>query len=230
MSNKPGRRVANRGKRRPPPQAPARSRQGASWLWVGIGAVVVAAVALGIAVSAGGGDDTDALEVGFAETIGEPLPPYDPSVPDPAVGAPAPDFRAQSSRTGQVVDVDLDAGTAHVIGFFAHWCPHCQAELPEVAAWLRANGTPAGVEVYAVSTSVDSGAPNYPPSSWFEREEWPNEILVDRESGTLASSFGLTGFPYWVVIDGQGRVAERLSGEMAPAELEAFMARAAALG
>ena len=38
--------------------------------------------------------------------------------------------------------------------------------------------------------------------------------------------FGLTGYPYFVAVDGEGRVAARDSGELSVPELEALVARA----
>lgn len=231
MSNKPGRKVAAQ-------QAKSRSGRtnvgrgsastNGSRLWLVLGGLIAVAIAAGIAIASSGGDDrsTGELEVGFAETIGDPLPPHRET---PSVGRQAPKLRAQSMWTGDVVDIDVDNGDVQLIGFFAHWCPHCQREVPKVTEWFVQNGVPEGVEVVAVSTSVDSGSPNYPPSAWFSREGWPHDVLVDTESGALATGYGLSGFPYWVVVGPDGRVAEQASGEMTDAEFDAFMARAAAL-
>jgi hypothetical protein len=37
----------------------------------------------------------------------------------------------------------------------------------------------------------------------------------------------LTAFPYWVVIDADGKVAARLTGELTPAQLDALVASVA---
>ena len=57
------------------------------------------------------------------------------------------------------------------------------------------NELPAGVEVVAISTSVDAAGDNFPPSDWFAREEWPATVLLDDEYSSLANSFGLPPFP-----------------------------------
>ncbi len=235
MSNKPGRRVKQQQSRSRsnPPSAPqgtdAGPLQGRA-IWIGGAVVVVVAVVLGLVLAGGGGDDeasVGAIEVGFAETIGGALPSF-AGEPDAAVGTPAPTIRSLSVLTGEVVDIKMDQGEVNLIGFFAHWCPHCQAEVPRVVDYFAAAGVPDGVNVWAVSTSVDQTAPNYPPSSWFAREEWPFEVLVDTESGTLASDYGLSSFPYWVAVGPDGLVLERVIGEMAETEFASFIARTAA--
>lgn len=207
--------------------APSARAQGRRF-WIGGAVIAVIAVVLGVIIASGGDDgEQGALEVGFAETIGAPLAQY-AGLPDPAVGTPAPTIRAQSMWTEEVVDIAMDQGGVKVIGFFAHWCPHCQRELPRVSSYFNANGAPEGVSVYAVSTSVDSGVGNYPPSSWFSREGWPYDVLVDNERSSVASGMGLSGFPYWVVVGPDGNVLERVSGEMSEADFADFVTRAAA--
>ncbi len=189
-------------------------------LWV-VGLVVVAGAAA-IAVSVSAGDDADiSVETAFVEALGEPLPAY--GTPDSAIGLEVPLVKAQTLE-GERIQFDAD-GIARLYGFFAHWCPHCQADLPATAKWLEANPLPAGVEMVAVSTSVDQTADNYPPSEWFAREGWSATVLLDSEESKLGSAFGLTSFPYWVAVDGDGLVVARASGVLGDAELEALVAQ-----
>ncbi len=148
------------------------------------------------------------FETGVVEIIGEALPP------DESIGHVAPGFKAQPNTSSEMIEIKPDDGTVRLIGFFAHWCPHCQREVPRVAQWLNENGLPNGVEVVAVSTSVREGTPNYPPSEWFEAEQWPTQVLVDSSDKTIAAAYGLTGFPFWVLVDAEGIVVHRSSGEL----------------
>jgi len=127
---------------------------------------------------------------------------------------------AATTFDGVEVSVLPGDGTAKVIGFYAHWCPHCQRELPRLADWLAANELPAGVEVIAVSTAVDPGRGNYPPSAWFEEEQWPAVAVRDSESNEIGNAYGLRGFPYMVGVDADGRVVARVSGELNDAAWE----------
>jgi hypothetical protein len=56
--------------------------------------------------------------------------------------------------------------------------------------------------------------PNYPPSAWLEREGWTSPVVVDDRASTVGATFGVTGYPYFVFVDGNGRVAHRASGEL----------------
>jgi len=147
-------------------------------------------------------------ETGPVEILGEPIPA------NAEIGAAAPAFKAQPNNSEEPIMVDPADGTVRLIGFFAHWCPHCQREVPRVAQWLAENGVPEEIEIIAISTAVREGAPNYPPSEWFIDENWPTQILVDSEESELATAYGLGGFPYWILVDATGTVMHRSSGEL----------------
>jgi len=153
-------------------------------------------------------DSEEFWETGPVEILGEPIPT------NADIGAVAPAFKAQPNNSGDPIMVDPADGTVRLIGFFAHWCPHCQREVPRVAQWLVENGVPEEIEIIAISTAVREGAPNYPPSEWFIDENWPTQILVDSEESELATAYGLGGFPYWILVDATGTVMHQSSGEL----------------
>ncbi len=218
MSNRPNTKKARRS---PTPAAKPTTWWQSPLVWVGGLVIVAAAVALGVAASSG--EVTPTAETAFTEALGTPLEPF--ATPDPAIGMQAPLISAQT-MDGERVQLKGD-GTARLFGFFAHWCPHCQAELPVTARWLKENSVPDGVEVVAVSTSVDAAADNYPPSEWFEREEWPATVLLDGEASTIASAYGLTAFPFWVAVDADGLVVARVSGALEESSLASLLAELA---
>lgn len=193
-------------------------------LFLGVLALIVLAVT-------GGGDDgdggedggiagsgsvefggVDVPEVNDVTIQGEVLPPLVPGEPDPAIGTKAPVITATSLANG--AEVTLGEGKARVIGFFAHWCPHCQDELPELTSWLAANDLPPNTEFVAVSTAVDEGRGNYPPSAWFTAEGFTSPVLVDDAQGSLLGGFGFGGFPAFVAIDTTGTVVARAGGNI----------------
>jgi len=163
-------------------------------------------------------------ETGSVEVIGSPLAPFDQ--PDPALGTTAPVIVAETYEGDQLRLGD--DGVARVIGFFAHWCRFCQAELPRLVEWLEDIAVPEGVEVVAISTAVNPDRDNYPPSEWFEREGYQGILLRDSEDQALATSYGLVGFPYWTVIGADGSVLSRVPGEIDTETYEALLAQAAA--
>jgi thiol-disulfide isomerase/thioredoxin len=222
--SKPTTHTRNRpAARSPRPRRPAR-RTNVLPILLGV-VVAMAAIAIAIGVASRSGDDgTTVAQNREVVASGRALTPYAGTAADPAVGQPIPDLRGEGFD-GRTIDV-AGNGTPKLIIFLAHWCPHCQAEVPRVVDWLAASGTPQGVELVAVSSGVDRNRPNYPPSSWLEREGWTIPTIADDTEGTAATMFGLTGYPYFVAVDGQGRVAARASGELSVGELEALLAKA----
>ena len=65
--------------------------------------------------------------------------------------------------------------------------------------------------------------PNYPPSAWLERENWPFPVMVDSAGGTAAQAYGLPSYPYFVFTDAQGAVVGRAVGEIAPSDLQKIL-------
>ena len=182
--------------------------------WMIAGVVVLVVVAVGVALLASRDAEqaqTDVPQVSDVSIEGAHLPRFEGEEPDPAMEMRAPAFAA-TSFDGIEVSVLPGDGTAKIIGFFAHWCPHCQRELPRITNWLANNQLPAGVEVIAVSTAVDPGSPNHPPSAWFEEEQWPAVVVRDSADDEIAEAYGLRGFPYTVGIAADGRVVARVAG------------------
>ena len=114
---------------------------------------------------------------------------------------------------GEPVQIGPDAG-AQAIVVLAHWCLHCQAEVPVLTEWLASNQPPAGVRVVALSTAIDAARPNYPPSAWLEREGWTQPTLVDDAGSTGLAALGVSTFPAFVFVNPDGTVASRLTGEI----------------
>ena len=215
MSNRPTVQKSRRGSRSSGSRAGSGSNPLLKWMIVGV--VVLVAVAVGVALLASRDAEqqaqTDVPQVSDVSIEGAPLPRFEGEEPDPAMEMRAPAFAA-TSFDGTEVSVLPGDGTAKVIGFFAHWCPHCQRELPRIVDWMGNNQLPAGVEVIAVSTAVDSGSPNYPPSAWFEEEQWPAVVVRDSAESEIGGAYGLSGFPYTVGVDADGRVVARVAGEL----------------
>ncbi len=187
------------------------------------------AVRSGLALAAGllvllaacgeAGDTADADAVRDPEVTGDPLPAFAPTAPDSALGLPAPEARG-TDFNGRDVAIVND-GRMKVVLFLAHWCPHCQTEVPAVQDWIDGGGKPDNVDLYGVATAIDEEASNYPPDAWLEREGWTSPVLVDTND-TVLRAFGLTGFPTWVFINADGAVALRIGGAIGAEQLTAL--------
>jgi hypothetical protein len=92
-----------------------------------------------------------------------------------------------------------------------------------VQAWLDATGGDPDVDLYSVATSMNSGQPNYPPSSWLEGEDWSVPVIRDDQDNSALIAYGAGGFPYWVFTNADGTVAIRTSGELSTEQLETIL-------
>jgi thiol-disulfide isomerase/thioredoxin len=197
------------------------------WVWAAAAAVVVAAAAIAIAVSANdsGPKTADGLEQTRPVTVDGPaLPPPDDSNKDPALGSTIPTVTG-SSFDGAAVSITND-GKPKLLLFAAHWCPHCQREIPMLSDYLRTHPLPAGVELVTIATGTSADRPNYPPSTWLASNPLPGRILADSADSNAAAAFGLPGYPYFVAVDANGRVAARTSGEISTSQFDELVQRA----
>ncbi len=188
---------------------------------VGVLVLLVASIIF-VASGDGDGDDTSAadptLEYGIITVQGDPLPAA-AADEDPAVGRLAPSVVSER-RVGQVrLEPGVDAEPTVVV-FLAHWCPHCQAELPILVEMADA-GAFDGVRTVAVLTSTTEDRPNFPPSTWLDAEGWTGDRLFDDEQSTTAAAYGLSSFPMMVFLDADGTVVQRLNGEQPVAAITA---------
>ena len=190
-----------------------------------LGGVALLAVLAIIVVSVSGSED-GADQTGSVEVVGTALPPYAGNGSDVALGAPIPEAFGTSFDDTEV-EITAD-GTPKAIVFLAHWCSHCQAEVAEITNYLDEGGTfPDGVEIVSVSTSVDSVRGNYPASTWLDDQGWPYPVMRDDNNGTVSIAYGMSGTPFWVFVDADGNVAERVSGAQGIGAITAAMERIA---
>ena len=162
------------------------------------------------------------VAVGPMDVDGDDLPRLDTDDidADAAVGGPAPTIIGLDFD-GNPVRVDAAQDGPTMVVFLAHWCSHCNDEIP-VFNQLRDDGRfPDDLNIIAISTAADPSAPNFPPGEWLVEKDWTYPAMadgVDIESGVFvgAEAMGVSGFPFVVLLDDEGNVAARWSGEQDP--------------
>jgi len=112
--------------------------------------------------------------------------------------------------------------------FLAHWCPHCNAEMPMLRDWKQSGGVPDDLQVVGVATAVSETSANYPPAKWFSDKGWSWPVIVDESvaagtAGKAAVAYGASGWPYFVIVGAGGNVKVRVSGEIPVEELQAVV-------
>ncbi|MDJ0953597.1 MAG: TlpA disulfide reductase family protein [Acidimicrobiia bacterium] len=189
----------------------------------------VVAVALIAAVVFTGSDDdagtAAASEFGQPTVSGDSLPAVSEatvgSTTDPAVGEAIPEVSGQNFA-GEPVEIKQD-GQPKAILFVSHSCGHCQAEIPEVQAWLDETGGVSGVDLITVSTSAAQVGGNWPPSEWLAREGWTSPVIADDEDLSVFFAYGGSVIPYWVFVDDEGNVTRRWAGRLETELIEVAM-------
>ena len=186
--------------------------------WLNKNFIIAGAVVLvlGLAIAIGVTLSSEPVAAGLPEgeinVDGEFLPQYAGENDDNiALGLSAPTFSAPDQNS-EIFNLEKN-GNSKALLFLAHWCPHCQREVPVVQSFIDSNGVPPGIDVIAVATSIDRGRDNYPPQEWLEREGWSETQIydLDREIG---EAYGLNAFPYWVFLDKDLNVIARRTGNL----------------
>ena len=232
MSNRPGR--SKSASQRVRAASNAGKSRSTTWIWIGIVVVVVVVGVVAIVAgrggsSSGGGASPSGgtivpsgnLEYGQIAVSGAALPQMSDTGTDPAVGSVFPSVTGQQFD-GKQLTIAPD-GKPHIIMVVAHWCPHCQAEVPRIQKWLDKDGMPADVELVTLATSNDPAKGNFPAADWLRREKWSVPTIVDDKQTQAGTALGVSGFPYFIVTDAQGKVVYRTSGEKTEAEWNALL-------
>lgn len=180
-------------------------------------ALLVLALGPGLPACGNGADGTDGGRAVSERTADERA--------GRAAGDSAPVDIHALERIPEVSVEDLD-GTSHpirelirgptVVNFWATWCAPCKRELPELAEVDEAIQDGGG---RVLGIAVSSGTAGEIRS--FAREHEVDFPLYRASQAWAGRHFGLYGVPTTLVVDGGGRVHERLMG---PQTLESLMA------
>jgi thiol-disulfide isomerase/thioredoxin len=208
-----------------------------------IGGVVLAiAIAFVIAIVAGGSKDSGSSDTTKApssdgsvsagenqpvEVVGEALEALPESGGDSTIGLTAPTLNGYAFD-GSNLSVTPGDGNPYMVVFLAHWCPHCNDEVPRLIEWKESGAVPADLQVIAVSTGVASDRPNYPPSQWVVNKAWPWPVMADSKAMDAARAYGVSGYPFFVIVGADGKVKARASGELGTDRINQIVAAALA--
>jgi len=171
-------------------------------------------------IASNNGDVVTAAEFQPVEAEGEMLLALEDPDNDPARGKIAPVVNG-FGFDGAPLTI-APTGKPMLVVFLAHWCPHCNAEIPRLIEWKDSGAMPADLGVVGVSTGARDDAPNWPPSQWVVDKAWPWPVMADNEDQSAAVAFGVSGYPGLILLNGDGKVLARRSGEAGIDELKAW--------
>lgn len=194
-----------------------------------IGAVVVAAAALALALSGGGDSTSDTTAPsgsGEYQTVtvsGDVLDPLGDSTIDSALGKKGPSLSGARFNGSEVTITPGTSGKPTMLVFLAHWCPHCNREIPRLVEWNDKGLVPDGLRVVGITTASRNDQANWPPSEWIQNMKWPFDVMADSEASEAAAAYGVDGYPFMVILDAEGKVVKRTSGEHELSEITAMV-------
>lgn len=142
---------------------------------------------------------------------------------DPAVGMRAPAISG-ADYDGEPAAFEPGENGPTLLVFLAHWCGHCNAEIPTMIEWEAAGSVPENLDIVGISTGASASRDNYPPGRWLDDSSWPWPVIADdEEEYRFAGRYGLTATPYLVLVDADGEVVARAAGQKSAAELSQFV-------
>ncbi len=116
--------------------------------------IAVSAAAAAANNAAGAATPAPAVPAGF-------LPRFSNQGPDQAVGLTLTTVEGPDAYTDAMLTFDPADGKKRVWMVWAHWCPYCQQELPELNAWWpEASSNYPSTELVTVTTSMDPSRGN----------------------------------------------------------------------
>lgn len=178
----------------------------------GLSADISSAAAVASAPNDTGVSPAPAVPAGY-------LPRFTNGSADTALGLKMSTVEGMEAYSEEALIIDPTDGTKRVWLVWSHWCPYCQQELPELAAWYPANADRfTNTELVTVTTSMDPARGN-PLDEYLEAEQFPFPVIVDEDTN-IAAQFGVSAFPFWVVTNGDGTVLYRTAGLIGPEAVE----------
>jgi len=145
-----------------------------------------------------------------AQIRGKYLPKLVQGYEDSALGWAAPEVKGVG-LDGEEIYIGGEGSTT-LIMVLAHWCPHCRNEVRELAPFLNETDSLNRVRMVTLLTSINDERPNFPPHTWLDLEKWPVPSIVDTPSSQIATAYGISSFPFFIVINDKGEIALRIPG------------------
>jgi peroxiredoxin len=120
-------------------------------------------------------------------------------------GDKAPDFKIVSD-TGRTVSRSDFGGRLLVLNFWATWCPPCIEELPSLDRFQR---DLAGSGVVVLGVSVDENAKAY--QDLLDKAK-PSFLTARDPEARISAEYGTFKYPETYIINGEGKVVEKMIG------------------
>jgi peroxiredoxin len=133
-------------------------------------------------------------------------------------GNQAPDFTLESLDGGKV-SLSQFSGQVVLVNFWATWCPPCRAEIPDLETAYQSHWQD-GLVVLGVDVSESREA----VEPFVKELEMTYPVLLD-EAGHVFKAYRVSGLPMSVIVDREGVIRVRHTGQLAASQLERYLAQ-----
>jgi cytochrome c biogenesis protein CcmG/thiol:disulfide interchange protein DsbE len=131
---------------------------------------------------------------------------------------PVPSFDWPRLGAGRATEADL-RGPVTIVNAWASWCAPCREEMPALVA-LWESLADSGLALLAVNEDVRSDDAR----RWLEQHDLEPPVALAR--GKARRTLGYPGLPYTLLIDRDGRIAQKWIGYRGPEQIAAIAAAA----
>ena len=131
------------------------------------------------------------------------------SRPATAAAERAPDFHLVAAAGTGVSLADL-RGQVVLLNFWATWCPPCKAEMPDLNALYRDNGTKHNFVVVGVDVEEDRSA----VEAFARQLNIAFPLLLDTSGQVTDGSYHIRSLPTTLIVDREGNVRDTWTGQL----------------
>ena len=142
-------------------------------------------------------------------------------IDSPLIGKPAPAITGTAFDSARF-SLSSYRGRFVLVNFFASWCPPCQSEEPNLAAFaFTQSRSPNGAALVSVDIDDTVAAGRAFVTQW--GATWP---AIPDHNGAIANDYGVGSPPMTFLIDPKGRIIGVWAGPATAGQLEAKLAAA----
>ena len=118
---------------------------------------------------------------------------------------------------GNAITIDPATDGPTMVVLLAHWCPHCNAEIPVLNEWRDSGDVPEGLDIVGVSTGVvpatrRTSRPTSGSSTWTGSGRCSPTTTPTTGTASAMAAYGGTSYPTLVLVDGDGVVCRAALG------------------
>lgn len=132
------------------------------------------------------------------------------------IGDPAPDF-SLPDQAGKVHTLAMYKGKVVLVRFWADWCPSCKDEMPKIDG-IYGRFKDRGFVVIAINVKQGEEA----VSAFVKEYGISYPTPMDKEAN-VAKAYGVIGLPTTFIIDKNGKIGEKVMGDMTKEDVEGLV-------